>query len=88
MELTNYTEIEHTSVWKEVKNWVKEDKVRLITLLSISLADSSEKAETPEEKTKRMLAKHAGNWHGSDSAEDIIRIINEGKHSSMEPINL
>ena len=32
-----------------MKNWKKEDKVTLITLLSISLAESSVKEGTPEE---------------------------------------
>lgn len=79
-------DIRQTPVWNEVKNWGKEDKVGLITLLSLSLAELQSSEETPEEKTKRMIEKYSGCWTGSDSAEDTIRLINEGKHSSMEPL--
>ena len=72
--------------YSSVKNWKKEDKVTLITLLSISLAESSVKEETPEEKTKRMISKYADCWKGKESAEDIICLINAGKHSSMDAL--
>lgn len=85
--------LQKTPVWNEVKNWNNEDKVNLITLLSVSLAKSPDKkemevehTETEAEKTKRMIAKYADSWCGDESAEDIIRIINEGRHSSMEPL--
>ena len=37
MILTNNA-IQNTPIWNEVKNWAKEDKITLITLLSQSLA--------------------------------------------------
>lgn len=86
MTFVNSNDIRHTNVWNEVKNWKKEDKVTLITLLSISLADSSVKEESPEEKTKRMISKYADCWKGQESAEDIISLINAGKHSSMDAL--
>lgn len=93
MRLASNLEIQNTPVWNEVKNWNSEDKVNLITMLSMSLAKSSDKketevehTETEAEKTKRMIAKYADSWSGDESAEDIIRIINEGRHSSMEPL--
>lgn len=42
--------------------------------------------KTPEEKTKRMISKYANCWKGGESAEDIIRLINEGKHSCMDAL--
>lgn len=95
MRLVGNLDIQNTSVWNEVKNWNDEDKVNLITLLSVSLADkksvetkdvAAQKSETEAEKTKRMLEKYVGCWEGDDTAEDTIRIINDGRHSSMEPL--
>lgn len=40
MILTN-NNIQNTPIWNEVKNWAKEDKITLITLLSQSLAETS-----------------------------------------------
>ena len=40
MILTN-NNIKNTPIWNEVKNWAKEDKITLITLLSQSLAETS-----------------------------------------------
>ncbi len=84
----NLRHIAQSPIWNEVKKWNKEDKVDLITLLSISLAQTPVEEETPEQKTQRMIAKHAGCWRGSESAEDIIRMIDDSKHSSMEPLKL
>lgn len=39
MILTN-NNIQNTPIWNEVKNWAKEDKITLITLLSQSLAET------------------------------------------------
>lgn len=44
------------------------------------------KEETPEEKTKRMISKYADCWKEKESAEDIICLINAGKHSSMDAL--
>ena len=40
MILTN-NNVMNTQIWNEVKNWAKEDKITLITMLSHSLADIS-----------------------------------------------
>lgn len=46
----NLRHIAQSSIWNEVKKWNKEDKVDLITLLSISLAQTPVEEETPEQK--------------------------------------
>ena len=86
MILTNNTNVLTSPIWNVVKDWNNDDKVQLITLLSISLTKSSVVREKSEEKTKRMLAKYAGCWKGNDSPEDTIKCINEGRHSSFEPL--
>lgn len=42
----------NTTIWNEVKNWAKEDKITLITLLSQSLA------ETPALEDSKENNKH------------------------------
>lgn len=73
MNIATKHHLQQTHVWNEVKNWAKEDKVNLITLLSISLTEPQPSSETPEQKTRRMIAKYAGCWRGDDNAEDTIR---------------
>lgn len=46
----NLRHIAQSPIWNEVKKWNKEDKVDLITLLSISLAQTPVEEETPEQK--------------------------------------
>ena len=50
MILANNTNIQDTPIWNEVKNWDKEDKISLITLLSRSLAETSGKETSGEKK--------------------------------------
>lgn len=52
MILTNNS-IQNTPIWNEVKNWAKEDKITLITLLSQSLAETPA-LEGSEENNKHM----------------------------------
>lgn len=52
MILTN-NNIQNTPIWNEVKNWAKEDKITLITLLSQSLAETPV-LEDSEENNKHM----------------------------------
>ncbi|WP_419079407.1 hypothetical protein [Prevotella sp.] len=52
MILTN-NNIQNTPIWNEVKNWAKEDKITLITLLSQSLAETSA-LEDSEENNKHI----------------------------------
>jgi len=85
MILANDHNILATPIWKEVMNWAKEDKITLITLLSRSLSESTAN-DNGKEKTLRMLAKHAGSWVGDENAEDVIKHIADGKHSSMQPL--
>ena len=52
MILTNNA-IQNTPIWNEVKNWAKEDKIPLITLLSQSLAETPA-LESSEENNQHM----------------------------------
>ncbi len=72
MILTNNTNVQESPIWNIVKDWNNEDKVQLITLLSISLAKPSVVNDTPEEKTKCMLDKYAGCWKGDDGADEFL----------------
>lgn len=59
MILANNTNIQDTPIWDEVKNWDKEDKISLITLLSRSLAETSGE-ETSGDKKLHVHEKYAG----------------------------
>lgn len=72
MILTSNTKVQESPVWNIVKDWNNEDKVQLITLLSISLAKPFGVDETTEEKTKCMSDKFAGCWKGNDGADDFL----------------
>ena len=50
MRTFNYSEIQNTPVWNEVKNWSEDRKNALITLL-YSTMNGINPYEAPEEKT-------------------------------------
>lgn len=85
--INNYS-VRKMPLWKEVEKLSDSDKVDLITLISSSLARSIEKGEKKEDKTRKMIEKFAGSWKGDDSAEKIISVINKGRKSSSEPLQL
>lgn len=72
--------------WHELENLSKEDKIEVIALLSMSIADA-EDIKTPADRTKEMVERCCGSWVGEQSAEDIIANINESKMSKSEPVN-
>lgn len=85
--ITTNTALLNAPVWREAKKLSKEDKIHLITLLSISLADTASN-EWSDDKTRRMVAKHAGSWKGNESAEEIINNIYTSRNSSVTPLPL
>ena len=73
--------------WNLIKNVSKEVKLRLITLLSQSLTNDSEKPKKTDKKaTEDFIAKYCGAWTGDATAEDIIDIIQRGK-TCKDPIS-
>ena len=68
-----------------MRNLNKEDKIEVIALLSMSIANAEE-IKTPADRTKEMVERCCGSWVGEQSAEDIIANINESKMSKSEPV--
>ena len=71
--------------WYELEMLSKEDKIDVIALLSMSIANA-EDTETPQDRTQEMIERCCGSWVGEQSAEDIIANINESKISKSEPV--
>lgn len=71
--------------WNAISNLCQEDKIRLITLISSSL--ESNKVMDTDDKTEELIACCDGKWVGNETADDIIRVINERK-SNSEPVLL
>ena len=71
--------------WHELEMLSKEDKIDVIALLSMSIANA-EKIEVPKDRTQEMIERCCGSWVGEQSAEDIIANINESKISKSEPV--
>ena len=71
--------------WHELEKLSKEDKIEVIALLSMSIANAEE-IKTPTDRTKEMVERCCGSWVGDQSAEDIIANINESKMSKSEPV--
>ena len=57
--------------WHELEKLSKEDKIEVIALLSMSMANAEE-IKTPADRTKEMVERCCGSWGGEQSAEDII----------------
>lgn len=57
--------------WHELEKLSKEDKIEVIALLSMSMANAKE-IKTPADRTKEMVERCCGSWVGEQSAEDII----------------
>ncbi|WP_297243162.1 hypothetical protein [uncultured Prevotella sp.] len=73
--------------WHEIENLSKEDKINIIALLSMSIANADEKEE-PKDRTQEMIKRCCGSWVGEQSAEEIIANINDSKKSKSEPVKL
>ena len=57
--------------WHELEQLSKEDKIEVIALLSMSMANAEE-IKTPADRTKEMVERCCGSWVGEQTAEDII----------------
>lgn len=84
MATTHSYKSEAEGYWKLLKNTSNEVKLRLITLLSQSMTENSDRTNaatdnSAQKRTERFIARFAGAWHGDESAEDIVGIINEGR---------
>ena len=71
--------------WHELEMLSKEDKIDIIALLSMSIANA-EDTEMPRDRTQEMIERCCGSWVGEQSAEDIIANINDSKMSKAEPV--
>lgn len=71
--------------WHELEMLSKEDKIDVIALLSMSIANA-EDTETKKNRTQEMIERCCGSWVGEQSAEDIIANINASKISKPEPV--
>lgn len=71
--------------WDAISNLCQEDKIRLITLISSSL--ESNKVMDADDKTEELVSCCDGKWVGDETADDIIRVINE-RRSNPEPVLL
>ena len=61
------------------------EKLSIINGLSASLLESA-KPKKQKNVTKQMLAQYYGAWAGTESADDIMRVIKENS-ASREPLN-
>ncbi len=71
--------------WHELETLSKDDKIEIIALLSMSIANAEE-ADKPKDRTQEMIERCCGSWAGEQSAEDIIANINETKLSKSDPV--
>lgn len=71
--------------WHELEELSKEDKIDVIALLSMSIANT-ENINTPENRTQEMIERCCGSWIGEQSADEIIENINKSKISKSEPV--
>ncbi len=83
MLTSNHLTTETATYWNLLKNVSNEVKLRLITLLSQSVSDSTPMYHVIVDKknTRDFLSKYSGAWKGDDSAEEIISSINAGRNS-------
>lgn len=61
------------------------EKLSIINSLSASLLEST-KPKKQKDITERVLAQYYGAWVGTESADDIMRVIKENS-ASREPLN-
>lgn len=75
--------------WGELVGLSKEDKINLIALLSLSIAEANEpepRKNSPADRTQEMIDRFCGSWVGDESAEEIIANIEGSRKSHKEPI--
>lgn len=71
--------------WNELVRLSKEDKINIIAMLSLSIADVEEN-NVSKDKTQEMIDRCCGSWVGEQTAEEIIANINDSKISRQEPV--
>lgn len=76
---------ETAAYWNLIKDVKDEVKIRLIMLLSKSLANSARHVDSGMDETDSFIKKFYGAWKGPETAEEIIATINEGK-SCGDPV--
>ena len=69
--------------WHEIETLSKEDKIDVIALLSMSIANDEE-VNVTKDKTTEMIKRCCGSWAGEQSAEDIINNIKLGKEKHIK----
>ncbi len=71
--LTVNTNNSHIPLIPTLLSMDKEDKLRVIHILTESMISPS--SEPDKDKTTRMLCKHAGSWAGPESVSEIMETI-------------
>lgn len=71
--------------WHELEKLSKEDKIDVIALLSMSIANT-DNINAAKDRTQEMIERCSGSWVGEQSAEEIIDNINKGKMSKSDPV--
>lgn len=80
---------ETSNYWNIIKDVKDEIKIRLITLLSESLANSltvKTPAKGKEDDTEKFIKKYYGVWQSQQTPEEIMDIIKEGR-TSKDPVS-
>lgn len=75
MRTFNYSEIQNTPVWNEVKNWSEDRKNALITLL-YSTMNGINPYEAPEEKVQAFvndMPHEIQKWHQSMPLDKVVQ---------------
>lgn len=80
MKTMSNIEIQKNPIWNELKILSKDEKLKLIALLSSSmLPDTS--MESKNDRTQEMIDRFCGSWAGDESAEEIIANIEMSRQS-------
>lgn len=83
--MSNHATHQTVPYWNEIKRLDKEDKLKLMALISSSLV-SDEKDISEKDRTQEMIDCFCGSWVGKESAEDIIANIENSRSSHYEPV--
>ena len=76
-----------TLYWNLIKNVSDEIKLELISLLSQSLLTRKSKSEDSDRRrTKEFINRFYGAWQGDESADDLVKLIRDGR-KSKDPIS-
>ena len=72
--------------WNMLKDLSNEVKLNLIARLSTSMTNPV--PDDCHNETKESISIFCGAWQGDETAEEIIAVINEGRRSKSEPIDM